>query len=92
MDKVNLIVEHRWDDGNAENVFKTVGDIVGMQKNSKLPEGFTLRSVSLIKGENRAICSWEAPGMSEFEELIKGVNPPTSHSVKEVENILYNGQ
>lgn len=83
-----MVVEHEWKSRNGESVMKVVGDIIGMQKNSSLPEGFTLRSVLLLNGENRAICNWDAPDAKSLRELIGKVNPPTRNTVYEANRVL----
>ncbi len=85
---VNVIVEHEWEDSNKEEAFKVVGNIVNMQKESKLPEGFKLLSVQVISSKNRAICSWEAPNTDSLLSLVKQVNPPTKYDVMEAQKIF----
>ncbi len=80
---VELIVEHAWKNKNSEKVMKVVGDIIGMQKSRTLPEGFTLKSVLVLKDQNKAICNWEAPDATSLKNLLGKVNPPTDHSVTE---------
>ncbi|MEL9914642.1 MAG: hypothetical protein QW364_05690 [Thermoplasmatales archaeon] len=79
----NLIVEHTWKPQDRDSVLKVVSGIVDMAKNSKLPQGFSLKSVNAIFDENRAICNWEAPSKAAMEKLLSDVNPPTSHRVFE---------
>lgn len=88
MENANIIVEHTWTDENSEKVFKVVSDIVGMQNSGSLPNGFRLKSVNVVKGENKAICNWESPGISELQGLLEQVNPPTSHKVYQADCIL----
>ncbi|MEM0141095.1 MAG: hypothetical protein QXN66_03550 [Thermoplasmatales archaeon] len=79
----NLIVEHTWKPQDGEAVLKVVGGIVDMARNSKLPQGFSLKSVNAIPEQNRAVCNWEAPSKAAMEKLLSDVNPPTSHRVYE---------
>lgn len=83
-----LVVEHEWKKKNSESVMKTVGEIIGMQKNGKLPEGFNLKSVIVLNGENRAICNWNAPDTNSLKELLGKVNPPTKNKVFEITRAL----
>ena len=83
-----LIVEHEWKSSNAESVMKVVGDIIGMQKGGSLPKGFSLKSLVVLNGENRAICNWEAPDADSLKGLIGKVNPPTEHRVFEASRAL----
>ncbi len=83
-----LVVEHEWKNKNSDSVMKTVGDIIGMQKSGSLPEGFNLKSVIVLNGENRAICNWEAPGLNALKELLGKVNPPTKNRVFEISRAL----
>lgn len=83
-----LVVEHEWKEKNSESVMKTVGEIIGMQKNSSLPEGFSLKSVVVLNGENRAICNWDAPDLNSLKGLLEKVNPPTKHKVYETTRAL----
>ncbi|MCL5438346.1 MAG: hypothetical protein M1148_04020 [Candidatus Thermoplasmatota archaeon] len=85
---VNAIVEHRWKPEDEEKVFSVVGSIIEMSKSGKLPEGFKLGSVNVIGEERRAICNWEAPGVSELEGLVREVSPPTEFRVFEAKRIL----
>lgn len=85
---VNLLVEHEWKEKNKDEVFKVVGNIIDMQKNNKLPEGYKLLSVQVIGSENRAVCNWEAPGKNELLSLVKQVNPPTKFAVHEAQKIF----
>lgn len=78
-----LIVEHEWKSKNSENVMKVVGEIIGMQKDGSLPKGFQLKSVTVLNGENRAICSWDAPDARSLIDLVGKVNPPTKNRVYE---------
>lgn len=83
-----LVVEHEWKSRNSDSVMKTVGDIIGMQKNGSLPEGFNLKSVIVLNGENRAICNWDAPDPDSMKELLVKVNPPTKNKVYETTRAL----
>ncbi len=83
-----LVVEHEWKNRNSENVMKVVGDIIGMQKNGSLPEGFNLKSVLVLNGENRAVCNWDAPDAKSLAELVGKVNPPTKNRVYEITRAL----
>jgi len=85
---VNVIVEHEWEDSKKDEAFKVVGNIVNMQKENKLPEGFKLLSVQVIASKNKAICSWEAPGADSLLSLVKQVNPPTRYEVNEAQKIF----
>ncbi|MGC8645203.1 MAG: hypothetical protein ACP5UO_02900 [Thermoplasmata archaeon] len=84
----NLIVEHSWRKEDTDKVLKTVGGIVEMAKASKLPQGFSLKSINALPNENRAICNWEAPSKSALEDLLSSVNPPTDHKVYESVRLL----
>ncbi len=83
-----LIIEHEWKSSDGDKVMQVVGGIIEMQKKGSLPAGFTLRSVQLLKGKNRAICNWEAPSASELSDLLGKVNPPTVHTVSEASKIF----
>jgi hypothetical protein len=78
---VSLVVEHRWKEKNAQDAFKVVGSIIDMQKNGKLPSGFTLKSVNVVENERMAVCEWDAPSVDDFKGLLEKVNPPTKHEV-----------
>lgn len=84
----NIMIEHEWNKEDGEAVFKVVGSVVELSGNGKLPEGFSLKSVEVLKGESRAICRWEAPDVSAISELLKTVNPPTRHKISEVQKVL----
>lgn len=84
----NVVVEHVWNEQDTENLFKVVGSIVEMQKNGTLPQGFVLKSIDVLKGENRAICRWEAPGSSAMSDLLARVNPPSRHNAYETQKVL----
>ncbi|MGP6240284.1 hypothetical protein ACNF40_07750 [Cuniculiplasma sp. SKW4] len=84
----DVIVEHKWKEKNGEEVVKVVGSIIDMQKNGKLPAGFTLKSISVLKGENTAICNWEAPSVKDMKDLLEKVNPPTKHEVLEAQKMF----
>lgn len=83
-----MIVEHKWSQENSEEVFKVVGSIVEMSKDGQLPDGYRVKSIDLLDGQNRAICTWEAPSREALSGLIEKVNPPTSHSISEAKQIL----
>ena len=83
-----LIVQHTWKKENADAAFAAVKTIVGMAQSGKLPAGYTLASVKVVAGDNRALCSWRAPSKQALEELVGQVNPPTDHAVYEVQTIL----
>ncbi|KAA8922678.1 hypothetical protein [Thermoplasma sp.] len=85
---VSLIVEHRWKEKNQDEAFKVVGSIIDMQKNGKLPAGFTLKSVNVIGNERMAICEWEAPSLEDFRSLMEKVNPPTKHEIFATQKLL----
>ncbi|CAC11311.1 hypothetical protein [Thermoplasma acidophilum] len=85
---VSLIVEHRWKGKNQDEAFKVVGSIIDMQKNGKLPAGFTLKSVNVIGDERMAICEWEAPSLEDFKSLMEKVNPPTKHEIFATQKLL----
>ncbi|MCL4447138.1 MAG: hypothetical protein M0Z77_03020 [Thermoplasmatales archaeon] len=83
-----VIVEHEWNASDSEKVMKVVGSIIEMQKNGSLPQGFSLKSVQLLKNRNKAICNWEATSAESLAGLIGKVNPPTRHTVTEVSRVL----
>ncbi len=83
-----LVVEHEWKSKNSESVMKVVGDVIGMQKSGSLPEGFNLKSVMVLNGENRAVCNWDAPDAKSLRELLGKVNPPTKNRVYEITRAL----
>ena len=85
---VNAIVEHEWREKDQEKVLSVVGSIVDMAKNGKLPKGFELNAISVIGEERRAICSWVCPSVDQLRGLLSQVNPPTKHTVKQVNRIL----
>ncbi len=79
-----FIVQHNWKAENGEKVVQTVKGIIEMAKESKLPSGFRLESVNVVAGENRALCTWEAPSRKAISDLVQQVNPPTEWSVAEL--------
>jgi len=83
-----LIVQHTWKKENAEAAFAVVQSIVGMAQSGKLPPGYTLKSVNVVAGDNRAFCTWQAPSREALEGLVGQVNPPTEHAVYEVQKIF----
>ncbi len=83
-----LIVQHTWKKENAEAAFAVVQSIVGMAQSGKLPAGYSLKSVNVVAGDNRAFCSWQAPSKQALEQLVGQVNPPTEHSVFEVQKVF----
>ncbi len=85
---VDLIVQHTWKKENAEQAFATVQNIVGMAKSGKLPAGYALTSVTVVAGDNRAFCAWQAPSKQALEQLVAQVNPPTDHAVYEVQKVF----
>lgn len=88
MEMSAIVVEHKWSDEQQEDLFKVVGDIVEKQKKGELPEGFSLNAINVVKGENRAICNWDAPDVNAMKQLIDQVNPPDEHRVYESQKIL----
>ncbi len=84
----DLIVQHTWKKENADAAFAVVKNIVGMAQSGKLPSGYALRSVNVVAGDNRAFCTWQAPSKQALEQLVGQVNPPTEHTVYEVQKIL----
>ncbi len=84
----DLIVQHTWKKENAEAAFAVVKSIVGMANSGQLPAGYTLKSVNVVAGDNRAFCTWQAPSKQSLEQLVGQVNPPTEHSVYEVQKIF----
>ncbi len=85
---VELIVQHTWKKENADAAFAVVQNIVGMARSGKLPAGYTLKAVNVVAGDNRAFCTWQAPSRQALESLVGQVNPPTDHSVYEVQTIF----
>jgi hypothetical protein len=85
---VSLIVEHRWKEKNEQDAFKVVGSIIDMQKNGKLPQGFSLKSVNVVEKEKMAVCSWDAPSLEDFKGLMEKVNPPTKHEIYVANRLL----
>ena len=83
-----LIVQHTWKNENAEAAFAAVKSIVGMAQSGKLPAGYSLKSVHVVAGDNRAFCAWQAPNKQSLEALVGQVNPPTDHAVYEVQKIF----
>ena len=83
-----LIVQHTWKPENAEAAFAAVKNIVGMAQSGQLPAGYVLRSVDVAAGVPRAFCAWQAPSKQALEQLVGQVNPPTDHTVYEVQKIL----
>ncbi len=83
-----IIVEHTWNDQDKDELFKVVGSIVEMQQNGSLPEGFALKSIDVLNGENRAICHWQAPSRDAMSSLLGQVNPPSKHNVFETQKVL----
>ena len=84
----DLIVQHTWKPENAEAAFAVVRNIVGMAQSGKLPAGYALKSVSVVTGDNRAFCTWQAPSKHDLEQLVGQVNPPTDHTVYEFQKIF----
>ena len=84
----DLIVQHTWKQENAEAAFAVVKNIIGMAQSGKLPAGYSLKSVNVVAGDNRAFCTWQAPSKQDLEALVGQVNPPTEHSVFEVQKIF----
>lgn len=81
----DLIVQHTWKQENADAAFATVKSIIGMAQSGKLPAGYALKSVSVVSGDHRAFCTWQAPSKHDLEQLVAQVNPPTEHVVYEVQ-------
>lgn len=85
---VNAIVEHKWEEKDEEKIFNIVGSLVEMNKEKKFPEGFKLKSINVIGNERRAICNWDAPKVSDLQELVKSLSPPSDFKVFEAMKIL----
>jgi muconolactone delta-isomerase len=81
----DLIVQHVWKQENADAAFATVKSIISMAQSGKLPAGYALQSVHVVSGDHRAFCTWQAPSKGALEQLVAQVNPPTEHTVFEVQ-------
>lgn len=85
---VDIVVEHQWKSEDGEEVFRIVESIVEMSNGGKLPAGFELKSVDVLKDMPKAICRWDAPSASALSDLVSQVNPPTEHKISEVQKVL----
>jgi hypothetical protein len=83
-----LFVQHTWKSENTNAVVGFVESIAGMAKKGQLPAGFDLRSIDVVPGDTRAFCRWQAPSKEALAGLIAKVNPPTEHTVYELEKML----
>ncbi len=77
------IVQHTWESAKSEQVMPVVSAIIEKAKTGNLPKGFELRGVMLSKSEPKAYCTWGAESKTALEDLLKSVNPPTTHTVSE---------
>lgn len=84
----DFIVQHTWKPENAEAAFAAVKNIIGMAQSAKLPAGYSLKAVNVVAGDSRAFCTWHAPSKQSLEQLVGQVNPPTEHSVYEVQKVF----
>jgi len=83
-----LVVEHRWKKKNEKQAFEVVGTIIDMAKNGKLPEGYKLISINVLKDRGTALCNWEAPSAEAMRQLLEKVKPPTKHTVYDSQKIF----
>jgi hypothetical protein len=83
----DFLIQHVWKSENTENAVKTVKAIAGMAKDGKLPQGFKLKSINAVSGENRAFCTWEAPSRKALADLVAQVRPPTEVTIFELQKM-----
>ncbi|HYM40204.1 MAG TPA: hypothetical protein VEY12_08705 [Thermoplasmata archaeon] len=82
-----FLIQHTWKSENTNAVVGVVQSIAGMAQKGQLPAGFVLRSIDVVPGDTRAFCRWQAPNKEALAGLVEKVNPPTEHTVFELQKM-----